>query len=290
MSNLVYIVLILIGSSACASSQNEANAKLESVAKLPDQLKECSGMVNLGDGYYLGNNDSGNPAELIRFSLEKPDETSKIRITGASNVDWEELASDDEFIYIGDTGNNSGNRKDLTVYRVRRDEVLMRDKVNADKILFAYPDQVKFNPSNKHNFDCEAMVCIGDSLFVFTKNRGNGKTNAYGFPKEPGIYTAKPVGSYDAGGLITGADYRSSGQFGELVLVGYRFENRGYHPFILYFDTITVPNFFESNPAIYTFKGKLQTETIVFGKGAQILVSNEEEHGDEGLIYRVKLE
>jgi hypothetical protein len=247
-------------------------------------------MVDLGQGFYIGNNDSGNPAELIRFKMSDVEGAERIRIQGASNTDWEELASDEQYVYIGDTGNNSGTRRELMVYRVRKSDLYSGDQVQSEKIQFEYPKRKNFKPTNEHNYDCEAMICAGDSLFVFTKNRGNGKTDVYGFPKAPGMYTATHHGSFDVGGLVTGADFRRSGGTGELALIGYTFKDKGYHPFVLYFRNINAPEFFKQGPSWYSFDGKLQTETILFGTGNSLLISNEEEHGDKGFIYRVNLD
>ena len=38
-------------------------------------------------------------------------------MSNIKNTDWEEISQDKDFIYIGDIGNNSGNRDDLKIYR-----------------------------------------------------------------------------------------------------------------------------------------------------------------------------
>ncbi|MBK9104286.1 MAG: hypothetical protein IPL92_06885 [Saprospiraceae bacterium] len=289
MSRVFVLFVVLLYAVGCVNSQTQVDNIFIPMQPLPDQLKECSGLVELGDGFFLGLNDSGNTADLWMFNDNPKYPVKKIHVVGATNADWEELASDDEFIYIGDTGNNSGTRKDLTVYKVKRSGLFESEEVRAEKIQFSFPDQKKFSPSGKHNFDCEAMVCIGDSLYVFTKNRGNGETDAYGFPNVPGTYSAKKFGSFDAGGLVTGAAYRSVENHGQLALIGYTVEDQGYHPFILDFSGIKVPDFFKADPVRYTYEGKLQTESILFFGPDSVLITNEEEHGDEGFIYKVIL-
>lgn len=290
MSNLVVTSFIFLLLAGCASSQDVSDLELVPFTRLPEQLKECSGMVYLGDGLYLGNNDSGNPPDLILFTLDHGDDIKRIRIKGTDNVDWEELATDIEFVYIGDTGNNNGSRKELSVYKVKKAEILDGLQANAERIRFTYPNQKNPVKGKKHNFDCEAMICIGDSLYVFTKNRGNGNTDVYSFPKLAGSYEARFIGSFAAGGLITGADFRMIDTAGELALVGYMVKDKGYHPFILHFKNVAVPGFFQSIPSRYIFSGKLQTETILFTEGNTVFISNEEEHGDQGYIYRVNLD
>ena len=60
--------------------------------------------------------------------------------------------------------------------------------------------------SNKEtNFDAEAVVSIGNNLFLFTKNWGDLKTSVYKVPKEKGVYKLKTIGSYHINGLVAGA-------------------------------------------------------------------------------------
>ena len=54
------------------------------------------------------------------FSIGEPKQVRTIKIDNAKNDDWEELAEDDEFIYIGDFGNNNGKRKNLCIYIIRK--------------------------------------------------------------------------------------------------------------------------------------------------------------------------
>ena len=290
MLRVFFLFSAILYTVGCVNSQGQIDNRFIPMQPLPDQLKECSGLIELGDGFFLGLNDSGNAADLWLFNDNPKYPVKGIHVKGATNADWEELASDDEYLYIGDTGNNSGTRKDLTVYKVRRSGVFESGEVTAEKIHFSYPDQKKFSPSGKHNFDCEAMVCIGDSLYVFTKNRGNAKTDAYGFPKLPGTYKAKKLGSFDAEGLVTGAAFRTVDSQGQLALIGYTFVDQSYHPFILEFSGITIPYFFKNKPVRYTYEAKLQTESILFFGPDNVLITNEEEHGDDGFIYKVILD
>ena len=131
---------------------------------------------------------------LYVFKLSKKPDVKTVKIENAKNTDWEELAEDETYIYIGDFGNNSGKRKDLVIYRVNKIDLLGERDVTADRIEFDFPEQIDFTGSGQTNFDCEAMVSIGDSLFLFTKNHGNLKTNLYSLPKTPGDHSAKTTG------------------------------------------------------------------------------------------------
>ena len=144
-------------------------------------------------------------------------------------------AADDEFVYIGDTGNNGGTRQNLMIYKVRKDDVMNKAEVIPEIISFRYAGQTKFNDSNRHNFDCEAFISKGDSLYLFSKNRGDFRTDVYALSKVPGDYVITASESFDTDGLVTGADYRGQDESGELVLVGYNIHGKAYYPFIYHF-------------------------------------------------------
>ena len=61
--------------------------------------------------------------------------------------------------------------------------------------------------SNATNFDAEALISYGDSLYIFTKNWGDKWTNIYALPKTPGTYQISKADSINAQGLVTGASY-----------------------------------------------------------------------------------
>ena len=62
----------------------------------------------------------------------------------SSNTDWEDIDKDSLYVYIGDIGNNYGNRTDLKFYRISRsalDSSISSISV-IDTISFSYPDQI----------------------------------------------------------------------------------------------------------------------------------------------------
>jgi hypothetical protein len=263
--------------------------KLIPVGPLPDELTENSGMVMIGPDDYVGLNDSGHDAELFVFSMHRKSGTRKVKVTNATNVDWEEITTDEQYIYIGDTGNNDGHRRDICIYRVRIDDVKKKSEVTADKLSFRYEDQTSFKASNKHNFDCEALVCVEDSLFMFSKNRGDLRTNVYGILKVPGEQVAVHRGSFEANGLITGAAFRTKYGPRELALVGYTNKKHGYMPFMIHFTDVPGNEFFKSPSRRIEFETSNQIESVIFRDAITAYLTNEEEHGEHGLIFKVML-
>jgi hypothetical protein len=132
------------------------------------------------------------------------------------------MTADSLYLYIGDTGNNDGNRTDLKILRIRKADLLSNQaqlSVLADAINFSYTDQVDFSVNSNTNFDCEALMAMGNYLYAFTKDRGDLKTRCYKLPKNPGTYAVSPESTFNVSGKITDAAYNSV--TGELALLGY---------------------------------------------------------------------
>ncbi|WP_051312785.1 hypothetical protein [Sporocytophaga myxococcoides] len=194
---------------------------LTKIASLGPEVSETSGLLNI-DGRIFTHNDSGNKAELYELDTLSGAVKRKIIVANASNIDWEDLSSDDNFIYIGDFGNNKGDRKNLRIYRVSREQLLFSENLLADTISFSYNDQKTFSSSlYSTNFDAESFIVGESNIYVFTKNWGNFKTNIYKLPSAPGNYQAIKIDSLNVNGLVTCATYNANDK--SLVLAGYTF-------------------------------------------------------------------
>ena len=197
------------------------NIEIE-ITEISKEIDETSALEII-NGNFLTLNDSGDDPLLYVF-----DKTGKILsknlISGAQNRDWESLASDENFVYIGDIGNNKGNRKDLKIYLIDFDFKLV------DSINFNYKNQSKFKKKKKNRFDAEALVSIKDSLMIFSKNRKDLTTEVYSLPKTPGFYAVNPKYSFKVDALITGADYDS--KLDLLALAGYSYSIKKQYLFL----------------------------------------------------------
>lgn len=183
-------------------------------------LDETSGLL-FYNNTLITHTDSGGKAELYEINATTGAITRTVDITNATNVDWEDIAQDTAYIYIGDIGNNSGNRTDLKIYKISKADYNTSDgKVTAEIISYSYADQLDFTRSpNMMNWDAEGLISYGDRLLIFTKNWVDLKTNVYAIPKTSGTHSAVLVSSYNTNGLITGAD--SSPDEKVIYLIGY---------------------------------------------------------------------
>ena len=181
--------------------------------QLPEKIEETSG-IEFFKNDLLTHNDSGGKPNLYRFT-EQGDLINKYLIESAENNDWEDIAQDKNYLYISDSGNNKGKRKNLNILIVDP----KRDFKKIGAITFNYRDQQNFEKRKKHPFDAEALVATQEVLVLFSKNRKTSTTELYSIPKTSGNYTLSPKKSFDVQSLITGADYHHRLKL--VALVGY---------------------------------------------------------------------
>ncbi len=180
-------------------------------------LKEMSGLARsrTQPGRWWALNDSGHPPDLHALAPNGQALGKPVRVSGARNVDWEELVADGQGrLWILDTGNNENKRKDLKVYVVREPGPELPDSVPVERVIrVRYPDQDGFPPA-KMNFDCEAAFVLRDSLYLFTKHRSDIGTKLYRLDDDggKGEQTLTPHGTADNVGMVTGAALHPDGR------------------------------------------------------------------------------
>ena len=179
----------------------------------------------------ITHNDSGNSPRMYELDTLSSQIIRTITIDNATNIDWEDITQDESYIYIGDFGNNTGNRQDLVIYRVAKSDYDLSNTISAERIDFSYEDQTDFSEIQNSDWDAEAMVDFNDQLLIFTKQWQTNGTVAYSIPKIPGSYSAKNLGFYDVSGLVTGATYNNFSNV--LMLLGYSSQLQ---PFIVRID------------------------------------------------------
>lgn len=243
------------------------------IERLSPEIGETSGLIWFANGLWT-HNDSGGEAAIYKMNVETGDIIQTVFIRNGENFDIEDITQDNEFIYVGDFGNNYGTREDLKIYKISKNHINDSSKVfvNAELITFKYKDQQSFISSNRNNnFDCEALICRGDYLYLFTKNWINQETKCYKLPKETGDYELDVHERFNVRGLITGADFNEHHQ--TLILVGY--EN--FIPFTWVIWDFDEDLFFSGNKkrVDFAYIQGAQTEGICFKNSQYIFMSCE---------------
>ncbi len=167
-------------------------------------LDENSGIILWNDTVLL-QNDSSEPV-LYGIDTSSGAIISKMKFPGLQMQDWESITQDEEYIYIGDFGNNFNYRKNLRIFKVEI-KSLGGQNVKIDTINFHYEDQVDYSyiETLDTDYDCESMIVVSDSIYLFTKQWINKGTSVYAVPVTPGEYSASKISDYQIEGLITDA-------------------------------------------------------------------------------------
>lgn len=258
----------LINDGSCVYSIDTINV-IESGA-LPTILDGTSGLLFFHDSL-LTHNDHGN-ARFYFFNTDNPHDYNLISFDSITINDWEETASDTDYFYLGDFGNNqSGNRTNLKIYKIKKTEI--ENNPTPETIHFSYENQIDFTPQNPNNtdFDCESFIVTNDKIFLFTKQWVSGKTSIYELNKDSSFQTAIYKGTYNVNGLITGATFLKDKNL--LVLSGY---SKLLLPFVYLFYDFQDNNFFDGNKRKIILNPPLhQVEGITTKDGISYYLTNE---------------
>ena len=274
MRNKIYVIFFLIVLFSCVE-QVSIERQL-----LPLKINETSGLEYYGDNL-LTHNDSGGKTILYEFNKDgKIVYEYTINDCGINN-DWEDITADNENIYVANSGNNYGTRQNLAV--------LILDKENdfecTGQIQFKYKNQVNFENRNRHPYDSEGIISVGDELILFSKDRENLMTELYSLPKIPGSYEIESIYSYPVNSLITGADYNEELKL--VALVGYDFNWNQYFYKISNFDLSNM-----DQSVIEKFKipvGKAQIEAVKIIDESSFWITSEDEGNGFPRLFKFKI-
>lgn len=269
---MAWLALALI---TCSHTEDPVKEpKLSRVCGFPEALKENSGMTEYRD--LLWNiNDGGNEAAIYGFGAKDSVVHQKVIIRDAVNTDWEDITQDENHLYIGDFGNNLGDRRDLRIYILNKSDLLpLTDTIPVAGIIsYSYENQTDFTPAANLTtpWDCEAFVVIGDSVILFTKDWQLNQTSLYTLPAKAGNYSAKFRKRYNISGLVTAAAYSKSKK--ELLVLGYQ----NFTPFISVVPDFGFDNLSFAGVRRINFPDFLgtQTEGIAYSRDGSVYVSCE---------------
>jgi hypothetical protein len=246
---IIFIALIVSVCNYLPEEKQIFDATLQTVFDLPEELSESSGLI-IFDSLFWTFNDSGHGTILYGIDMNSGSIRKRIHIQNAVNNDWEDITQDSSSVYVADTGNGYGSRGHLTIYILHKADILDIQEQNclADSIHFIFEDQADYTPSyHATSFDCEALVSIGDSLYVFTKDWIGSHSVIYSLPRTPGSYIARRRTGFDSEGLVSGATYNPSEK--QIALCGYS----SIVPFVLLFHSVDSTILNTANPIRYEF-------------------------------------
>lgn len=254
--------------------------KAEVLGTLDSLVEGTSTLFHWRGGFWTYNDHVDNC--LYRIDSTNATILETLCIKKIRNQDTEEISQDSLYLYFGDVGNNSGRRKNLQILRVSK-ESLENQKFKIDTIRFSYEDQTDFTAHPQAtDFDCEAFIVTGDSIYLFTKQWVSSQTTVYSIPKTPGTHVAHRGETYNVKGLITGVTYIPEYQL--IVLCGYDYNKNNIfsalHPFLYLLTDFKDDRFFSGNKRRIDFGSgiKAQIEGIATSNGLDFYLTCEHFH------------
>jgi endonuclease/exonuclease/phosphatase family metal-dependent hydrolase len=298
---LTLVTTVMLASLAHAHDTTKPRADdlvLQPIAKLPPGADlEVSGMIMSrkfpGVLWTLG--DSGNPSNLYPVRLDRLGaaaeastppmlpSTRGVKVTGASNRDWEDLTRDASGrMIIADVGNNSNARTDLCLYITDEPDPDSQQTLQARRFVVNYPDQTRFPaPKDQFNFDAEALFTIGDSIYILTKHRSDTFTSLYRVTdlSEEHPPTLEYVDRFDVMGKATAAAASTDGL--SLAVLTYE------RIWLFQRESLQTP-FFAARVSCRTYRytdGESDSESLCFEDDRTLLIADE----GRATLYRVAL-
>ncbi len=285
--NLFLTLSVFILFQFTVKAQTETPALITTISA---DVQETSGII-IHNNKLWTHNDSGGEAKLYNIDTVTGSVISFKLIRNADNYDWEDVCLDEDYLYIGDFGNNDGTREYLQIYKVLLSELddEMTDTINSELITFTYDSSIypEVTKSNNSDFDCEAMIAKDNSLYLFSKNWINKKCYLYSLPKIAGNYIAERLDTLNTTGLICGADYNS--ETNTICLIGYIYGVPAPSIFFLLSD-FDGNDFFGGTTVRYELElNGYQTESAYFRDNTRVWITNENFLGHIQSLYEITL-
>jgi len=169
-------------------------------------IRESSGLVTSAQfpDVYWTLNDSGNPPILYATTLSG-ELIREFPVQGATNRDWEALAIDDRGqLWIGEIGNNSRQRDDLTVYVVAEPDPSQDSTASTlAQYPYRYPDE---------NVDAEGMFIFEGFPYIVSKEPDRAVLYRFTDLQPDEVHVLERVGRLSDARLVTGASLSADGR------------------------------------------------------------------------------
>jgi hypothetical protein len=285
LMNKIWLPIVIL---LLSCQDKEQKTDLEFKVELRKPLSEISGLK--ADG-----NDVWAITDKPRATAYKIDLKGKViqevNVPDWQAIDVEAVTSDKDFVYIGDVGDNDGDREERQIIKFAKATLGTEREVEAkgELIKFRFAGAETVEKKKKNNFDCESLLSFGDSLYLFTKRREDQLTELFVIPKAAGTYEARSLGTFNCKGLITDASISSDGK--EVAICGY---NKGHkYPFIVLFKGFQGNDFFAGANERIDLADKpweWQIESLTYTEDGKLYFACEETKEVQSTMYGIKRE
>ncbi|MBN8875969.1 MAG: hypothetical protein J0I32_00355 [Sphingobacteriales bacterium] len=204
----LFLISLLAGGPELAAGlpADIFEARPVSVPVKPGKLDEASGIADSKShpGYLWVEQDSGNPSQICLLS-HTGEFYKKIKIKGATNRDWEDMALANgpekgrSYIYLADIGNNSVSASKYFIYRFPEPAANADTVYTFDKLVFKYPDG---------SHDAEAILVDNTTRDIYVITKRDKPSGIYKIPypqSATDVNSAVKVGSLSFQGVVSAA-------------------------------------------------------------------------------------
>ena len=280
--SLTTILILGIGASFA-----QVGSATVMVGELPAEIEETSGLIFHNGKLWTHNDSEGEPV-LYSIDTTNGQILERKTIAGVTNIDWEDLAKDATYIYIGNVGAMNSNPQ---IIRIKIEDLDNPELTTIEPriINFTYgnPDypEPDFSVTNTR-FDCEAFIAKDDTLFLFSKNWIDHQTYLYAIPNKANYFhTITPIDTLQLDYLVCAADYDY--RTNTVALLGYTYDVSGIlpesRPYITLLRNFEGNNFFSGTVETTELSASSltdvirynQTEGIAFRDSSRLWITNE---------------
>lgn len=175
------------------------------------EVEELSGLVRsrAHPGLLFAHEDSGAGPVLEALRGDGA-LAGRMTVAGAAALDWEDIAAapgpdGEPLLYVGDIGDNAGERASIDIYRVAEPAVGPTATAPAARLTLRYPDGAH---------DAEALLAdpLRDELVIVTKGLLSGRAYSVSSLRPAGSRTTLRRGPAIDLGLVTAGDVSADGR------------------------------------------------------------------------------
>ena len=248
-----------------------------------DEITESSGIVasRCNPNIFWTHNDSGDRAFIFAIN-PKGEKLATFIVKDAKNLDWEDIATTKTngecFLYLGDIGNNSLEKSELTIYRVREPKVSQTtdsSKENPLETETAEPIKVSY-PDKPHNAETLLVHPTTGDIYILTKTKTAPSTIYKLSAKniKDGVNKLEKIADYSVpaipNGFLTGGEISPDGQHVILCdyVAGYEID--------LPTDAKNFDEVWKQRPAKIELGERFQGEAVCYGLDGKTIYATSE--------------
>jgi len=222
LKRIVFIHFLITVLTCSSILSQEFGFRIDKGTIESSEIREASGIVasRKNSGVLWTHNDSGGKGRIFAFDSLGRD-LGYYYLAGIQNRDWEDIAigpgpiEGEQYIYIGDIGDNSVRYDNKYVYRILEPKVSI-EQTPVDSILYGVERLVFQYPDGNRNAETLMIDPISRNIYIVSKE-SNTKvyrlTWPYTFYSAPtlNVDTLEVIASLPFGDSAVGGDISPSG-------------------------------------------------------------------------------